>query len=331
MGCKPSEPSEPVETRAVFDPPAYAAEPIDPDTRIFLVAGGADVANFAAEVLEQRRLWLDAGLRPEQIACYWAAPGPAAYQRDAQQYDRLADALSSCRAARPGRLLSDLEAIASTEPEWIYLYVTAHGTDSLLDLARRSRRSAVQAFVRSLTPRERALLDQHAIGLDAAPATVLQRPLDVVQRLRAGDDARSLVFTPAHLRDALHEFGTQTRKIIVLQACYSGGFVVPDPREREGGPQPTLTELPNLVAIAAAAPDRPSFGCASGQARTYFGAAINQALARSLSPGDTPVDLDWPTIFERTVYAVDVMEAVEGTQPSGPTYFSNVEPAGESR
>ncbi len=62
-----------------------------------------------------------------------------------------------------------------------------------------------------------------------------------------------------------------THRVIVVSACYAGGFV------------PALTSEDTLV-IAAARADRTSFGCEDGKAWTYFGEAyFAQALARTAS------------------------------------------------
>ena len=38
-----------------FEGQPYASEPLSEEAKVFLVAGGDDVANFAADVLQQRR------------------------------------------------------------------------------------------------------------------------------------------------------------------------------------------------------------------------------------------------------------------------------------
>ena len=66
--------------------------------------------------------------------------------------------------------------------------------------------------------------------------------------------------TPTALRAALDEAGIQWR-VIVVSACYAGGFVDALKDER-------------TIVIAAAAPDKKSFGCSHEAEWTYFGKAF---------------------------------------------------------
>ena len=66
--------------------------------------------------------------------------------------------------------------------------------------------------------------------------------------------------TPTVLRAALDEAGIQWR-VIVVSACYAGGFIDALKDER-------------TIVIAAAAPDKKSFGCSHEADWTYFGKAF---------------------------------------------------------
>lgn len=65
--------------------------------------------------------------------------------------------------------------------------------------------------------------------------------------------------TPEDLRQALDDAGI-VHRVIVLSACYSGGFI---PKLRS----------PDTLVITAARADRPSFGCGNTSNATYFGQA----------------------------------------------------------
>ena len=65
---------------------------------------------------------------------------------------------------------------------------------------------------------------------------------------------------PGPLRAALDDAGIRNR-ILVVSACYSGGFV------------PAL-QGPDTIVLAAARRDRPSFGCGDASSATYFGRAL---------------------------------------------------------
>ncbi|MGI9328033.1 MAG: C13 family peptidase [Pseudomonadales bacterium] len=68
------------------------------------------------------------------------------------------------------------------------------------------------------------------------------------------------LLTAGHVRAALDEAAVRWR-LLVVSACYAGSFVE------------TLAD-PNTAIIAAAAPDRTSFGCSNDRELTYFGEAF---------------------------------------------------------
>lgn len=75
---------------------------------------------------------------------------------------------------------------------------------------------------------------------------------------------------PKRLRELLDASGIK-RRVIVVSACYSGGFI------------DALKDEHSLV-IAAAAPDKNSFGCSNESDFTYFGKAyFDEALRRTYS------------------------------------------------
>jgi len=74
----------------------------------------------------------------------------------------------------------------------------------------------------------------------------------------AGVDGYDYI-TPQDLRQALDDAGIRHR-VIVLSACYSGGFI------------PELRS-PDTLVITAARADRPSFGCGNTANATHFGQA----------------------------------------------------------
>ncbi len=98
--------------------------------------------------------------------------------------------------------------------------------------------------------------------------------------------------TPATVRQALDEAGIKWR-VIVVSACYSGGFIEPLRNDTS-------------IVITAAAPDRPSFGCTHEAEWTYFGKAFFAEALR-----DTPLLTD---AFERARRAVEAREREEGIE-----------------
>jgi hypothetical protein len=102
--------------------------------------------------------------------------------------------------------------------------------------------------------------------------------------------------TPEDLRQALDDAGIKHR-VIVLSACYSGGFI------------PRLRSADTLVITAARA-DRPSFGCGNTSNATYFGQAW---LIDAMNLTD-----DFVEAYRLASGAITARERAEGELPSLP-------------
>jgi hypothetical protein len=102
------------------------------------------------------------------------------------------------------------------------------------------------------------------------------------------------------LAAALRDSGIK-RRIIVISACYAGAFIGP-------------LEDPDTVVIAAAAPDKTSFGCSDDRDLTYFGEAFyRDALPHAKTLQDA---------FEQAKAAIAAREHQENEAPSEPqAYF----------
>jgi hypothetical protein len=102
------------------------------------------------------------------------------------------------------------------------------------------------------------------------------------------------------LATALRDSGIR-RRIIVISACYAGAFIQP-------------LENPDTIVIAAAAPDRTSFGCSDDRDMTYFGEAFyRDALPHARSLQDA---------FSAAKAAIADREQQEHETPSQPqAYF----------
>lgn len=305
----------------------YAPGSASSAAKVFLIAGGDDVANFAAEVIEQRTLWRRAGLREDQIACYWARPSADDFAEDRAQFEALSLALQSCHVASPQRVASDLRAAAEHAEGFVFVYVTSHGLPSQLGPLETSEHPRTRRFVASLSPSEREVLGPAAIGLQGGDGPGIGEPRAIVAALRDGSEPASAVFTPRTLGPLLAAFGDDVRKIVVLQACFSGGFIdhhaTQDAEPSVGAD--ALLSVPNLTAMTATAAERPSFGCGSGEARTYFGGTFNLALARALEQ-HAPGELPWHEIYDNVVFAIEAMEAVQDVGPSLPGFVQTAAP-----
>ncbi|MCS3808610.1 hypothetical protein FHY19_001635 [Xanthomonas arboricola] len=102
--------------------------------------------------------------------------------------------------------------------------------------------------------------------------------------------------SPQDLRKALDDAGIDNR-IIVLSACYSGGFI------------PALRS-PDTLILTAARADRPSFGCGNTSNATYFGQAW---LIDGMNHSDDPL-----AAFAMAKTAITAREKQDGELPSLP-------------
>jgi hypothetical protein len=273
----------------------YNEAPLPAAAKIFLVAGGVDVANFAAEVAAQRELWLDRGFTSDEIVCYWAKPLQTGYRRDRPQFRRLGDALRPCYRASPALLRDHLAQAAARGAPFVYLYVTSHGLTSLLP-------DHVPEDI--LLPSERVFLDQYTLQLGGGPGFGVDAEA-LLRALRAGANADDLILSPGALHRALEAFPAATPKLVVLQGCHSGGFA------------DALLLLPGTTALMAARHDRTSFGCDPGHELTTFGSVYLRQLA---TRDGAPPAIDWRALFDALVAEIAAAEQAEGATPSLPMF-----------
>src|SRR5256886_3084131 len=104
---------------------------------------------------------------------------------------------------------------------------------------------------------------------------------------------------PATLKEMLDGAGIKWR-IIVVSACYSGGFIEP------------LKDDYTLI-LTASATDRTSFGCGSESDATYFGDALFQHALR--------FEDSFVKAFEQAKQRIAERERAENREPSNPQIF----------
>jgi hypothetical protein len=283
------------------DPP-YATTDVSPTTRVMLVAGGEDVANFAAEVDRQHRIWRRAGVAEDDIACYWAKPTSKALREDQRQYASLSAKMSGCAEASAARVLDDITRVAQSAPPYFYLYITAHGVPTL--------GGREHAWV--LPPDEREFLSQPALALDADRAVRVGDTAALLTAWREHTYPKDrITLTPQTLAAALAQFPDETHKIVVLQGCFSGGFLVGES---------ALVSVPNTTVLTAAAANRPSFGCGPGTRETFWGGALGRELDDVVRRGTTPDRVPWHEVHEAVARRVRHLERTLGQRPSKPQF-----------
>ncbi|MBW8368019.1 MAG: C13 family peptidase [Arenimonas sp.] len=104
------------------------------------------------------------------------------------------------------------------------------------------------------------------------------------------------LLTPAMIRQALDESGIRHR-VIAISACFAGGFI------------DALLD-PDTLVLAAARPDRASFGCGNDSAATFFG--------RAWLAGGLNHTLDFSAAFDQARLAIATREKAETLRPSRP-------------
>ena len=189
---------------------------------------------------------------------------------------------------QPHLLGSAIDALKPRTPGKSNLYVVAFAGDGSENVFRNEVEYAEKLFSKRFDA------DGHMIVLENNPASIGVRPLATLTNLRIALSAIAeqmdptedilLVYltshgsndhqlyvaldplplnqiTPEDLADALKTSPSIRWKVLVVNACYSGGFV------------DTLRDDSTMV-ITAARSDRTSFGCGSESEITYFGNAF---------------------------------------------------------
>lgn len=200
--------------------------------------------------------------------------------------------------AQPSLLDAALDRLGPRIPGKPNLYLLAFAGDGSEDVFRNEAEYAAQLFTRRFGP------TAHALVLENHPDTLATRPLATWSNLEGALDglARAmdphqdilLLYLTTHGSEdhtllvdmdplPLDSIGAadlaailQARpfawKVVVVNACYSGGFI--PPLQGDG-----------TLVLTAARSDRSSFGCGNDSAATYFGRAwLVDALNRTSDP-----------------------------------------------
>jgi hypothetical protein len=225
-------------------------------------------------VLDAQRLWITHWNDTENFDEFWQEPGTLA-EPEATFY-------------RQNDLLDEAVAgLAAQRPDVVDLYLVAFGGDAGENVFRNEVEYIERLFAERFDTKGRTLgLLNHADTAPTRPlatATNLERALQgVAQRMDVeqdllflyltthGDEEHSLFvnqpplpldqLTPQRLRAALDASGIRWR-VLVVSACYSGGYIEPLRDER-------------TLVITASRADRSSFGCGADSLITWFGKAF---------------------------------------------------------
>lgn len=201
-----------------------------------------EAALYAQPELLQRALSAIAPQRPGYADWYFLGVAGASYQSVFRTEAESVRSLFDTRFATAGRSL-----VLLNSDDTVYSQPIA---------TRTSISRALAAFASRMNREEDVLflfLTSH--GSEAHEIELSYWPLQLAP------------VTPSWLRRVLDESGIR-RRVIVLSACYSGGFI-------------KELQSPDTLVIAAAAADKPSFGCSDDADFTYFGRAFfDEAMRR---------------------------------------------------
>jgi hypothetical protein len=223
-------------------------------------------------------------------------------------------------------LTQALDALLPERPGVADLYVVAAGLDASEDVFMKDVLAVVDLFRRDFDADGRALaLVNNPKTLEEYPIATLTSLTAALQRVGAlmkveedilllyvsshGSDRHQLAvefrplrlaaIDPPALKRALDESGIRW-KIVVVSACYSGGFVDP------------LKDAHAMVITASSA-SRPSFGCGHESDATYLAKAyFDEALRNTRS---------FEAAFQSAREAIGRRERARGFPPSEPQMF----------
>jgi hypothetical protein len=223
-----------------------------------------------------------------------------------------------------------ISGLASRTPDKTNLYVIAFAGDGGENVFRNEAEYVEKLFS------ERFDAIGHTLVLINNPATLTQRPLASLSNLQTAVDAVAakmdqqrdvlLLFITSHgsrehelsvaldplpldqiAPDDLADVFADTRilnKVIVISACYSGGFI-------------DALKNPTTMVITAARTDRASFGCGTQSAITDFGRAF---FANGLNDNDS-----FPAAFSEAARLIDEWETRAGEEHSEPQIASSAQ------
>ncbi len=289
---------------------------VSPSAQIFLVAGSSQNANFAQEVMDQKRMWERQGFSENQIACYFIVPDRKEFKDDEEQWRTLTPGLKNCYPASVRLLREHLRAAGQAPKDFLYLFVTSHGQRPV-SMRLKNRDPEDEGYRRLVELAKYPVMDQYLITVEGLPSGRAGEK-DLLLALDRGMDPREVFLTPRYLREFLENYFPQTPKFLVLQGCYSGGFLK-DPRR--GHKKDNLKELDQMTVFTASRFDRASFGCEVEGHTTYFGGTFNEIFPDFIK---NPLDIDWKGLFHVIKEKIVELEGeIPEIRPSEPLFFSN--------
>lgn len=245
-------------------------------------------------------------------------------RRRDEQHNAISDPLELGLLAQGGLLQQALAAVPASTPA-IELYSLTVAGDGQQSVFLREAEFANQLLKQRFGARGQISLINHRDHLQDRPLATRENLSRAAQTLaqRSGPEDVIFIYLTSHgssshelalvqprlelndlpasdLADALKPL-QQRYKVVVISACYSGGFI------------PPLKDNKTLV-ISAARTDRVSFGCSEDADFTYFGRAF---LSEALNQTD-----DLQQAFKLAKTQIAAREQSEGFEPSEPQIWA---------
>jgi thiol-disulfide isomerase/thioredoxin len=274
--------SVPLPIRPLEKPRAYKA---------VLVAGSSDNANFLQEIYWNYSWLLQKGYKESEIGCFYGQPDVLQYAFDREQFDEMKSLLEACHPLQKQELLESIRLSLKGQPESFYLYVTAHGAPPVPT-------KYAETF------KEKCFAQAPALTLDQTPPDCASS-----QGLTADDLAKVMKDSAA------------TKKYLVLQGCYTGGFI--SARDDAASAPSPLAQLPNIRILTASSAKKPSFGCHSGAKATLFGSAYGVTVIDDKQKLEA---MNWSDVYQGVTREVTRLEKemkLAGRDASKPQFFMN--------
>lgn len=290
----------------------------------FIIAASGSNANFAQEVIEQKKLWIYSGIPASEIACYYVYPTQEVFDDDYEQYQKLSVDLKECYPAHMGTIYQHLKSKLTQKKVKkqgrLYFYITSHGSSPvshmLAKINQDDRYRDYKKYYEDLQKYKN--YEQYSIEVDANATGEDTTTSGKIYQFEQGVLFDDLYLTPKGLKGFLLKYYPTDKKVLILQACHSGGFI--EDKNDKVQDQYTLRSLKNIVLLAASRSDKSSFGCNTASKVTFFGAGINLGLLKLVKK----MGWSWKNLFDAAsdyVYSKEIEYSLR--VKSEPQYFSN--------
>lgn len=273
-----------------------------PKARVFLVAGTQWFSDHAKEIVEQKKFWLQNGYTEEQISCYYFPPTPED-KETYKEFSSLHDELRSCYLADPNILLNHIREVAASNPESVYIYISSTGRKPMQQSSFKYKTSADKTKMEQILALKKWSEPYYLEMVGFFNNNTYWSYSGVHKAIVFGptkpEAADQYILTPRGLKAALATLPASTKKTVVLQGCYTEGFILP---AKKVGAENTLAGLANISVITSSDADTNNLKCLDGYPTENFGESYAMALKKysEMLPRrqDALSSMNWKKVYE---------------------------------